>query len=416
MTTGIPCPKCNSPRARLLPNISSPTYHCQDCNSNFQPSIWDRQLAGGAGEQRAPSPEPPGQREPAGGAARIARRNQPAKEYMLELTNQERARYAAPPLSLGTNPAAQLHAEISLAGGYLSHWDQYGLKPNHRYALAGGRGACGENVAAEFQSGTERDLMQTVQRAVQGWTESPGHHRQLVDPTHTELNAGIASQEADCRLVQLFESNHLTTTQPAAISTDGTLSLQAHARSASLNIRRFGATNVTITYHRPPAPLGTGQLCRTATCTPDELVASVQPPLPPGYQYRGPATQEAELETHGIDPYDIDPGTRPPKNFQEAARLHRQAQLESEIPRRLVYHVANIIAARLEIQEYQITLEADLSTLLAQRGPGIYEVILWGKPDHMARPVPVTQQCILWRTDLPDNCIYQKIQGEAEGK
>ena len=68
------------------------------------------------------------------------------KKHMLALTNQERQKAGVPPVTLGDNPAAQLHAEAALEGCYSGHWDRWGLKPNHRYTLTGGTGADGENV------------------------------------------------------------------------------------------------------------------------------------------------------------------------------------------------------------------------------------------------------------------------------
>ena len=64
---------------------------------------------------------------------------------LLNLTNEARAKAGVPPVQMGTNPAAQLHAEAALDGCYSSHWGPVGLKPNHRYTLTGGTGADGEN-------------------------------------------------------------------------------------------------------------------------------------------------------------------------------------------------------------------------------------------------------------------------------
>ena len=70
-----------------------------------------------------------------------------AKLIMLERTNQHRAAAGVPPVKLGQNPASQLHAEAALEGCYSSHWDRWGLKPNHRYSLTGGTGHDGENAS-----------------------------------------------------------------------------------------------------------------------------------------------------------------------------------------------------------------------------------------------------------------------------
>ena len=49
------------------------------------------------------------------------------KKLMLNFTNEQRQATGVPPVKLGSNPAAQLHAEASLAGCYSSHWDEWGL-------------------------------------------------------------------------------------------------------------------------------------------------------------------------------------------------------------------------------------------------------------------------------------------------
>lgn len=69
------------------------------------------------------------------------------KEYMLELINLERAKVGAPPVVLGDNIAAQLHAESALENCFTGHWGVDGLKPYMRYSLAGGYQSNGENAS-----------------------------------------------------------------------------------------------------------------------------------------------------------------------------------------------------------------------------------------------------------------------------
>ena len=104
------------------------------------------------------------------------------RQLMLELTNERRAAAAVPAVRLGNNRAAQLHVEAALAGCYSSHYDRWGLKPNHRYTLAGGTGADGENIRGHDYCYRESDdyapiasMAHEVRQAVQGWMGSPGH-------------------------------------------------------------------------------------------------------------------------------------------------------------------------------------------------------------------------------------------------
>ena len=64
---------------------------------------------------------------------------------MLELINIAREDAGVPPVALGDNDAAQLHAESALANCFGSHWGIDGLKPYMRYSLAGGYQSNGEN-------------------------------------------------------------------------------------------------------------------------------------------------------------------------------------------------------------------------------------------------------------------------------
>ena len=60
------------------------------------------------------------------------------RSLMLGLINRDRAAKGLGPVSLGTNSAAQAHAEEMLAFSYLSHWGLDGKKPYTRYTDAGG--------------------------------------------------------------------------------------------------------------------------------------------------------------------------------------------------------------------------------------------------------------------------------------
>ena len=69
---------------------------------------------------------------------------------MLKLTNEQRQTAGAPPVKLGSNPAAQLHAEAALKGCYSAHWDKVGSKaqpPIHAH----GRHRCRWRECQRFQ-------------------------------------------------------------------------------------------------------------------------------------------------------------------------------------------------------------------------------------------------------------------------
>ena len=161
------------------------------------------------------------------------------KQHMLELTNQERVKNGVPPVRLGNNPAAQLHAEAALEGCYSSHWDQWGLKPNHRYTITGGTGADSENasgsdycIKAQDNYRVKESMTQEVKETVQGWMESPGHRRSLLDPAHTVLNVGIAHDRYNQVMIQHFSSNYVSYHIKPHIDRKGTLHLETGPKSS----------------------------------------------------------------------------------------------------------------------------------------------------------------------------------------
>ena len=84
--------------------------------------------------------------EPDAGDVPIRLRNRDEKEYLLELVNRAREDAGVPPVRLGRNIAAQVHAEGALEHCAAGHSDRRGLKPYMRDSLAGGYQPNGENV------------------------------------------------------------------------------------------------------------------------------------------------------------------------------------------------------------------------------------------------------------------------------
>ena len=121
------------------------------------------------------------------------------KEYMLELVNAERVKAGVTPVMLGDNSAAQLHAESMLVNCFSSHWGIDGLKPYMRYTRAGGYQSNGENVYGGSYCIRERDgyrqrsgINHEISNGVDWLMTSPGHRRNILNPTHKKLNVGLA--------------------------------------------------------------------------------------------------------------------------------------------------------------------------------------------------------------------------------
>ena len=340
-----------------------------------------------------------------------AQRHLPLKELMLELTNQQRAEAGAPPVRLGENPAAQLHAEAALDGCYASHWDRWGLKPQHRYSLSGGTGAGAENVTGLDYCIGLRDwrmpimsMEEEVARVIEEWMRSPDHRRILLDPAHTTMNAGIAHDRFNANLVQQFGSDYVEYAREPAIDSQGVLRLSGEVAGATLETGL--PVSVEIAYDPPPGFLTTGQLAHTYTLCNPVTVAHLAEPQRSGAQ-RAAWTVSMELTWRRcVDPYET-PADRPPPNSPAEANKALTASLAaSDAAEPVQTRSLRIAAERLEITAVRFDVQADLTPILSQKGPGIYTVRLWGQPDHMEEPVPLSEQTIFWQTAPPQGAPY----------
>ena len=363
-----------------------------------------RHPAGLPGEQRQPG-DP---RNPL--TARALPLSPPAPQddpriTMLDLTNRHRASQGLPPVRLGHNPAAQRHAQSVLNGCHLSHWDRWGLTPNHRYALAGGAGADGENVSGSSfcpQSTTldqvlqrPADLHQEAAQAVEAWMRSPGHRRNLLDPAHTVMHAGIASNPPTTVMVQQFASDYVHYQQRPTISPQGLLTLSGTLNNATLDTMDLAL--VTLGWEPPPQPLTRGQLVHTYTVCNPLTIAYVTSPPPTGMTFASPETTRASEPAPCIQPQRNPPDTPAPRSYQEAHAAWQQARQASQNAPWTPTQVRRVVAQDT-INPTQDTFQvaADITHLLDQHGPGVYTVMLWGLPDHMQEPTLISQQPIFW--------------------
>ena len=119
---------------------------------------------------------------------------------MLDLVNGRRVAADVPPVELGNNWAAQLHAESALANCFSSHWGIDGLTPYMRYSLAGGYQSNGENGSGLDYCHTESDFVtplkpigQEMADSVKGFMSSPGtpHQSSVSAPQEVEHWVGI---------------------------------------------------------------------------------------------------------------------------------------------------------------------------------------------------------------------------------
>lgn len=207
--------------------------------------------------------------------------------YALELINRDRLANDLMPVTLGSNTAAQKHAEERLANKYLSHWGLDGLKPYMRYTLAGGINYESENgfsTETIWVKGRDlsyrRDPKEMLAQAQKSLMDSPGHRRNILDKWHQKVNLGIAYDAERLDLVQQFEGDYLNFSEPPNIS-GNTLSMIGKVTLGTIG-------NIDLYYDPLSQPLSVKQL----EAPPydyayglEEDVGTILPPLPPDIFY-----------------------------------------------------------------------------------------------------------------------------------
>ena len=126
-------------------------------------------------------------------------------DEIARLSNVERASHGVAPLV--TDPhlerAAMAHSEEMARLAYFSHSSPTpGRESPHQRILQSGAAAraTAENIAS-FTSYPEATL---AREAVQGWMNSPGHRRNLLDPQYTHIGIGVSRQGDKYYLTQNF--------------------------------------------------------------------------------------------------------------------------------------------------------------------------------------------------------------------
>ena len=139
------------------------------------------------------------------------------RKNLVEMINEERDVEKVPPVELDdlATEVATKHAVDMATNEFISHWGSDGLKPYHRYSVAGGTHATEENVSAVdgTWSMKPKDLkLETAYLHVRLYQEKPpydGHRRTILRPQHTHVGIGLAVQSLRLRMVELFVARYV---------------------------------------------------------------------------------------------------------------------------------------------------------------------------------------------------------------
>ncbi len=291
---------------------------------------------------------------------------------MLDLINEERIKRGLNPVSMGSNTAAQAHADSMLATCTSSHWGTDGLKPYMRYSQAGGYQHNAENVAGLNYCVGYGYISETpnkgVSEAMRGLMASPGHRDNILDPRHAFVNVGVANDGYNTMVAQHFEYDYVSFGSLPEI--DGGIASFVVVMPLSSN---FDDYYVTIYYDPPPHSLEPGQLSRTYCYNFGVPVVSIRPFLSGGWEYTDSSWISDMVECP--DPYNMPTSLPAPSSPQEALSHHEEATRQEA---RAAHVVPWNTASNWKIDGDRFEMKADIMDTIEQHGPGVYTFHIGG--------------------------------------
>jgi uncharacterized protein YkwD len=136
------------------------------------------------------------------------------KLKQLEVINSSRARYKAPPVKLDilASRVANTICMQAANGGYISHWNESGELPYHRYAFAGGVDHVSENASGESFTGsylvndrTKAEMMIKFHGFFMAEkAPADGHKLNIIDPVHNYVGIGLYLDKSEFRYYEEF--------------------------------------------------------------------------------------------------------------------------------------------------------------------------------------------------------------------
>ena len=312
-----------------------------------------------------------------------------AREYALKLINDARTAAGLNEVTLDDNYAAQSHADDMRANCFAGHWGSDGMKPYMRYTLAGGQQYSAENVSgldycimASDGYRANINVKQDIRDSMTGLMESPGHRRNILNPYHRKVNIGLAWDDYNFQIVQLFVGDYVEYHATPHIE-DGVLSFSGKV-SDPVEIDGEDALGAQIYYDPLPYALTRGQLSRTYCVASGLKVAALRAPLKPNWHYNSDTFES--LQSVCPDPYDAPADAQAPRSADEAHAFWQQAYDASQSNREITVTAAWITATSWSAQDQEFAVSADISEGLQQYGDGVYTILLWGEIDGEPSP------------------------------
>jgi uncharacterized protein YkwD len=222
---------------------------------------------------------------------------------LLKAINDDRMVAGLPPVTLDEDLTrlGNAHCREMVRGRFASHWTPDGLKPYHRYSLAGGSGHHEQNVAWRRDSrgygDAERALADCLDSHAQMMAERPpndGHRRTILSGKVDRVGIGLATEGEYLAFTHEFASDAVRFLEPMSRRADP----KGRVKVAVEVPAGHELSMVVLRRERPPEPLtGTQLMARGSYGYEGEDVLHLRPMLEPGWHYSDGS--RGELERRG---------------------------------------------------------------------------------------------------------------------
>ena len=300
----------------------------------------------------------------------------------LAYINRIRLAQDLSPVRLGDNQAAQNRSTELIQQRYLSSWNMAGLTATMQYTLEGGEGYSegGASYTGHFENSEciAREPADMLLETLDILLDPPWGHKSVLQPEHTTVNIGISY---DCRALALaldFEGEYVTYQNPPTIQ-KGKLFMEGRLLNGATLLWLGLVEGIRIDYLPLPRPLTRGQLFRTGGECLGTPVATimVQKPLLSSYENLEEGLEWSQYSC--LSPYEIDFHSAPPHSEEEARQLlGAAADFESVLEE---HHGPAILPDIWKVENGSFTIQAEVTQVVADHGPGVYVINLLGEVD-----------------------------------
>ena len=130
---------------------------------------------------------------------------------IFQLTNEARRKNGLPSLDSDNDLAVKARAKSAdmLTNNYFSHTNPEGKtlkdrmqeeKPASFQTIS----RVGENIYMGSRFDYSVDVKTQARMIVDGWMTSPGHRKNILDPSYTHMGVGVAAKDKMCYATQIF--------------------------------------------------------------------------------------------------------------------------------------------------------------------------------------------------------------------